>query len=163
MIGSGVVINYVDKRKSTSASAFPNCRVNSGNKQLFVANAVGTNNTIVGANAAPANNDNNNVRRSDEFMIYNSAGQPKELTTFMPSAIAVAASTTITFTPNAQAATAVGDFLVGVGLNDYEDPMDMDTRLNQINSTSYPQSRLDTMTENDKIYALRVETDPFGM
>lgn len=36
----------------------------------------------------------------------------------------------------------------------------LDTRLAAVNAALYPQSQLDKMTANDKIYALRLNDDP---
>lgn len=41
----------------------------------------------------------------------------------------------------------------------YENMAAIDARLTAISATTYSQSRLDTMTLNDKIYALRVQDD----
>lgn len=41
----------------------------------------------------------------------------------------------------------------------YDSVADMDTRLLAISGTTFPQTRLDQMTQNDKIYALRVLDD----
>lgn len=42
----------------------------------------------------------------------------------------------------------------------YDSVADMDTRLAAISGTTFSQTRLDSMTINDKIYALRVLDDP---
>lgn len=42
----------------------------------------------------------------------------------------------------------------------YADFASMDARLNAISATTYPQRVLDSMTRNDKIYALRMLDDP---
>ena len=157
LVGSNAEFAVVDKRKAVGGP-LPNTRDNSG-VAVFTANATGSTTTIVGANAAPATNDTNVIRRTDKFMLYTSAGVPKENTVFQVSSIAVAASTTVTFTPAAAAATASGDVARLVGLADFMDNQNLDARLNAINSTSYTQARLDTMTQNDKIYAIRVEQD----
>jgi hypothetical protein len=41
----------------------------------------------------------------------------------------------------------------------YDSLADMDTRLLAISGTTFPQTRLDQMTQNDKIYALRLLDD----
>lgn len=41
----------------------------------------------------------------------------------------------------------------------YDNVAAMDARLAAISATTYSQSRLDTMTINDKVYALRVQDD----
>jgi len=42
----------------------------------------------------------------------------------------------------------------------YDNMTAIDARLTAISSTTFTQSRLDSMTLNDKIYALRVQDDP---
>lgn len=42
----------------------------------------------------------------------------------------------------------------------YENMAALDARLTAISATTYTASRLDTMTLNDKIYALRLSDDP---
>lgn len=41
----------------------------------------------------------------------------------------------------------------------YKDNTSLDARLTAISATTFPQARLDNMTQNDKIYALRVLDD----
>lgn len=41
----------------------------------------------------------------------------------------------------------------------YKDLASMDTRLTAISATTFTQARLDTMTQNDKVYALRLIDD----
>lgn len=41
----------------------------------------------------------------------------------------------------------------------YDSLTNLDTRLNTISSTLYPQSVLDKMTANDKVYATRLNDD----
>lgn len=50
-----------------------------------------------------------------------------------------------------------GDFATPAN---YDNMAALDARLLAISATSYSQSRLDTMTLNDKIYALRLNDDP---
>lgn len=42
----------------------------------------------------------------------------------------------------------------------YASHADLDARLTAISATTFSQSRLDSMTLNDKVYALRVQDDP---
>lgn len=151
-IGGNVVdVGYVDKRRTRSDDF--TSRMVSG-PTLFTANAGGTTTTIVGANAAPGT-DTNCIRLNDEFKLFTSAGVLKQETVFRVTGIAVAGSTTVTFTPAAAVATASGDFAreVGVGLA----TGDLDRRLVALGFTA---ARVATMTENDKVYQLRVSDDP---
>lgn len=129
---------------------------------VFTGNAAGTTTTLVGANAAPGTNDNNVMRRGDKFKLFTSAGVLKEEKVFRVTDIAVAASTTVTFTPAAAAATASGDIARLVTYDNYMDNDNIDRRLTAINATSYSAERLRQMTRNDKIFALRSEDDPGG-
>lgn len=152
-IGGNVVeFSYVDKRR-TKSDDFES-RMVSG-PAAFTANAGGTTTTIVGANATPST-DTNCIRIGDEFKLFASgATVPKQETIFRVTAIAVAGSTTVTFTPAASVATASGDFLreVGLGLSTGE----LDRRLLQLGFT---QARINSLTENDKVYQLRTSDDP---
>lgn len=163
MIGSNINFSVVDKRKATTPGATSDSFMGT-TKTIFTANAGGTTTTLVGANAAPGTNDTNTIRRGEEFRLYDSTGKPKENTVFSVTNIAVGASTTVTFSPAAAVATVSTDTARLLSLDDFKDIDDLDTRLLTINGgTSYPQSRLDTMTVNDKIYALRAELDPTGL
>jgi hypothetical protein len=142
---------YVDKRRTRSDDF--ESRVLSG-PAAFTANAIGTTTTLVGANATPAT-DTNCIRIGDEFKLFNSSGTLKQETVFRVTAIAVAASTTITFTPAASVATASGDFAREVGL--FLSNGEKDRRLLALGFT---QARINTLTENDKDYQLRQSDDP---
>lgn len=147
---------FVDPRRAVSND--PHVHIQSG-ASVFTANAGGSTTTIVGANAAPGSGTNV-VRLGDKFKLKNSSGALKQETVFTVSSIAVAGSTTVTFTPAASASTASGDVMQLVGDQSYLDNDTMDRRLAAISGTTYTQSRLDTMTQNDKVYALRVQDDP---
>jgi hypothetical protein len=155
MIGSHVQFSVVDKRRSMKAGADPNSHLTLG-PTVFTANAGGTTTTIVGANAAPATNTNV-VREGEKFRLFNSAGVLKEETVFEITDTTVGASTTLTFTPAAAAATANGDLIKLVGTAVVSDEEDLDSRLTAISGTSYSAERLRQMTTNDKIYALMTE------
>lgn len=142
---------YLDKRR-TRTDDFES-RVVSG-PTAFTANAGGTTTTLVGANATPST-DTNTIRIGDEFKLFNSAGTLKEEKVFRVTAIAVAGSTTLTFTPAAATATASGDFVREVGL--YLSTGEKDRRLVALGFTA---ARVATMTENDKDYQLRISDDP---
>ncbi len=142
---------YLDKRR-TRTDDFES-RIVSG-PTVFTANAGGTTTTIVGANATPST-DTNTIRIGDEFKLFNSSGALKQETVFRVTVIAVAGSTTVTFTPAAAANTASGDFLREVGL--YLSTGEKDRRLLVLGFT---QARINQMTENDKDYQLRISDDP---
>lgn len=151
----GNMLGVVDPRRDPHA-ADDDSRF--GRNTIFTANAVGTTTTLVGANATPATGVNV-VRPGDRFRLFTSAGVLKEDKVFTITTIAVAASTTVTFTPAAAAATASGDFAKQVSIDDYQDNDSLDRVLNSINSTIYSQANLDKMNLNDKIYALRLLAD----
>lgn len=126
-----------------------------------VANAAGTTTTLVGANGqSPSPNIGDRVR------LYTSANVLKQTGLFTITNKAVAVSTTWTFTPAAGGATASGDYLsvsedvslISVPAN-YIDIASIDVRLAAINGTLYTQARLNSMTLNDKLYALRLSDD----
>lgn len=144
-------VGYVDRRR-TANNDFESRVV--GGPVFFTANAGGTTTTIVGANAAPATNTNV-VRIGDEFKLFNSSGVLKEEKVFRVTAVAVAASTTVTFTPAAAVNTASGDTCKEVGLG--YSTGEKDRRLADL---SVPASWIATATENDKDYRLRALDDP---
>jgi hypothetical protein len=155
-IGNSVSTEFVDKRRT--APDF-NTHTTRG-VALFTANGAGTTTTIVGANAVPNTDDTNVIRRGERFRLFTAAGVLKEEKVFTVSNIAVAGSTTVTFTPAAAGATASGDVARQVGVSDFVSQLAMDTRLL---AAGYTQAQLDFMTENDKVYAIRVKDDPGSM
>lgn len=157
MTTANVEVSYVDKRKALSAAGDPSTHVRSKGIAVFTANGAGTATTIVGANAAPGTNDNNVIRRGDRFVLYNSTPALKEEKVFTVTGVAVAASTTVTFTPAAAANTASGDTARFLGLTDIRDEQSLDARLLTLN---YTQSQINQMSQNDKIYAIRIADDP---
>jgi len=144
------LVGYVDKRR-TYKDDFESRVV--GGPVVFTANATGTTTTIVGANAAPATNTNV-VRIGDEFKLFTSTGVLKEEKVFRITAIAVAASTTVTFTPAAATAPVSGDTIKEVGLG--YSTGEKDRRLADLGFTA---ARIATLTENDKDYQLRISDD----
>jgi hypothetical protein len=153
-ISPNIELGYIDKRRNSSES---NTRTTRG-VALFTTNAVGTTTTLVGADAVPATNDNNIVRRGEKFRLFTSAGVLKQETVFNITGIASAAgTTTVTFSPAAAANTASGDVARQVTTRDYQSQSNMDTRLLAI---GYTQARIDMMTENDKVFAIRTADDP---
>lgn len=145
---------YTDKRRSYKNDF--ETRIVSGPSPLATANAGGTTTTFVCANAAPATNTNV-VRNGDEFKLFTAGGVLKEETVFTVASQAVAASTTITFTPAAAVATASTDIMRKVGLDNQYSTADMDRRLVALGFTA---ARVATMTENDKCYQIRTSDDP---
>jgi hypothetical protein len=152
-IGAAVSPGYVDKRRSHKDDF--ETRIVSG-AVVFTANAVGTTTTIVGANAAPATGTNV-ARLGDEFKLFNSSNVLKEEKVFRVTTIAVAASTTVTFTPAAAANTASGDYYKLVGLSNQSSTGEMDRRLAELGISA---TNIAKMTENDKLYQIRTSDDP---
>lgn len=157
-IGNSVETGYIDKRRASLTPDF-NTHTTRG-VALFTANGAGSTTTIVGANAAPGTDDTNVIRRGEKFRLFNSSGVLKQETVFTVSNIAVAASTTVTFTPAASGATASGDVARQVGTSDLVSQATLDTRLLAL---GYTQAQVDVMTENDKVFAVRTRDDPGGM
>ena len=157
---------YVDKRRLPGANV-PNDR-GSGTKPdfesrivdrsiaPFTANGAGTTTTIVGANAAPGTNDNNVIRRGEKFKLFNSSGVLKEETVFEVTAIAVGASTTVTFAPAAAVATASGDVARHVGTAGLDAVEDIDSRLLAL---GFSETYVRGLTLNDKLYQIRTSDD----
>lgn len=153
-IGNVAVPNYVDKRFSVRSEENES-RIVTG-PVMFTANATGTTTTIVGANATPSTNTNN-LRIGDEFKLFTAAGALKQETTFTVTAVAVAGSTTITFTPAAATAPVSTDTCRLVGLEHHQSNGSKDRRLGALGFSATTISR---MTENDKDYQLRTSDDP---
>lgn len=155
-------LGFVDKRKGKNGTsvADENSRVVTG-PVFFTANAGGTTTTIVGALSTVATGTNV-VRLGDKFKLFTSAGVVKEETVFKVTAVADAASKTVTFSPAAAVATASGDTMRMTDSmpDNYTDNNSLDARLFAISPTAYSQANLDAMTQNDKVYALRVHDDP---
>lgn len=159
LLGPAVELGFVDKRRSGGGKAAADPFTHQTTRYtLATANATGTTTTLVCANATPGTDTptTNVVRIGDTFRLFNAAGAVKEETVFRVTAVAVAASTTITFTPAAAVAPVSTDVAKLVGMDSFEDNDSMDQALTKLDSTSYTVSRLSMMTSNDKIYALRV-------
>lgn len=152
-LGSAPAPGYVDKRRGYRDDF--ESRIVTG-PVVFTANAGGTTATIVGANAAPATGTNV-VRIGDVFKLFTSGGVLKQETVFRVTGIAVAASTTVTFTPAAAANTASGDTMRLVDSDAWGSTGAKDRRLAALGFTA---TRIASMTENDKDYQLRVSDDP---
>jgi hypothetical protein len=142
---------YVDKRRGYKDEFESR---NLAGPVYFTANATGTTTTMVGANATPSTNTNN-ARLDDEVQIFTAAGVLKHPTVFRITAIAVAGSTTLTFTPAAPTAPVSTDFMREVGLG--YSTGEKDRRLVAL---GFSAARVATMTENDKDYQIRTLDDP---
>jgi hypothetical protein len=129
---------------------------------VFTANGAGTTTTIVGANAAPGTNDNNVIRRGERYKVFASgSATPKEEKVLTVTAVAVGASTTVTFTPALLANTASGDFLKRVGAVGLDSMQAIDDALIATGLACYAtQALVDKLTLNDKLYALQTINDP---
>lgn len=145
--------HYVDKRRGYRFDL--ETRIVAG-PVVFTANAGGTTTTIVGANATPSTNTNT-IRVDEEFKLFNSSGVLKEETVFRVTTIAVAGSTTVTFTPAAAVATVSGDNLKLVGISNQYSNGDKDRRLITL---GFSAAHVAKLTENDKDYQLRISDDP---
>lgn len=161
MIDATINFSGIDKRRATSVAGDPNTHLTTGST-VFTANGAGSTTTIVGANATPSTSTNV-VRVGDKFRLFATSGALKEEKVFEVTAVAVAGSTTVTFTPAAAGATASGDFIRLTGTVEMSDDENLDSRLTAINSTTYSAAILRTMTMNDKIYAIRMESDISGV
>lgn len=125
-------------------------------KVVFTANAAGSTTTIVGATSGT--DGSNAVRKGEKVKVFNSSGSPKEEKIVTITAVAVGTSDTVTFTPALAAATASGDTLRLVGnVLGYSSNDALDARLIEL---GYTQKKLDGMTQNDKVYAVRLADDP---
>lgn len=151
-IGTSSAPGYVDKRRGYKDEF--ESRIVTG-PAVFTANAGGTTTTIVGANATPATGTNI-VRLDDEFKLFNTSGVLKQETVFRVTGIAVAGSTTITFTPAASGATASGDNMRLVQSATIDSTGNKDRELVRLGFTA---ARVATLTENDKDYQLRISND----
>lgn len=154
MVSPSLEVAYPDPRRLMLSTTQLANNTRSG-ILIFTCNATGTTTTAVGANAAPGTADTNVVRRGESFRLFTAAGVAKEQTIFRITGVAVAGSTTITFSPAAAVAPVSTDILKRVGQDQMDDISDLDFRLNQFNSTTYTQAILDVMTVNDKVLALR--------
>lgn len=152
-LGVAIAPGYVDKRRSYKDDF--ETRVVDG-ATVFTANAGGSTTTIIGANATPATGVNV-VRLGEEFKLFNSSGVLKQETVFRVTGVAVAGSTTVTFTPAASGNTASGDIMRLVGLSAQYSTGEMDRRLI---GSGISAARVATLTENDKQYQLRLLDDP---
>lgn len=146
---------FADKYR-TGQRATPDGSTRLAGQTIFTANAGGTTTTIVGA-AASLTASTNCPRIGEKVMIFTSAGVPKFDT--VHTVTAHNGTTTVTFTPAAASATASGDTLRLVASEPYVDNDSLDARLLAIGGV-FTQSYIDKMTQNDKVYAVRQNSDP---
>jgi hypothetical protein len=151
---------YIDIRKVARGDSEQHVPIGSyqgANPNVFTANAGGTTTTLVGA-AANLSTSLNTLRIGEKFLLFNAAGVPKENTVFKVTAHN--GTTTVTFTPAAAVATVSGDTAKIVASDATDSMQSMDDSL--IATGKYTQAQCDKLTANDKVYALRVETDLVG-
>jgi hypothetical protein len=152
--------NWVDIRKSSRADSEMHSPIGSyqgSNPAVFTANATGTTTTLVGA-SANLTTSLNVLRIGEKFVLFDSTGKAKEDTVFKVTAHN--GTTTVTFTPAAKVATASGDVAKIVASDATDSMQSLDDAL--IATGKYTQASCDKLSTNDKIYALRVETDLTG-
>lgn len=152
MFGANYTSSVVDKRRAVSTAGDGESHYTSRSIAAFTANGAGSTTTIVGANAAPGTNDNNVIRRGDEIQLFTAAGAKKEETVFSITGVAVAGSTTVTFTPAAAVATASGDVARVVSRRDLDSIQSMQDRLVGLGRSD---SDINNMTANDMEFAIR--------
>lgn len=158
MVSSSLPVHIADKRRLNPPD-------NSSHVQggtIFTANAAGSTSTVVGVNATLSPTANV-VRIGEKFKLYTSAGVTKEETVFTITNLVASTSTTVTFSPLAKSATASGDKCVSVSLNNYSDIDNLDDTLKKEDSSYFTDDRLDSLTINDKLYALRLIEDSSGV
>lgn len=161
MMSSNFSTNVVDKRRAGALSQLNGVTHTSERSVApFTCNATGTTTTAVGANAAPGTNDNNVARRGESFQIFTAGGVKREETVFTVSGIAIAGSTTLTFSPAAAVAPVSGDILRWVGVADLEDIDSIQARLVTLGFTD---AQINAMTVNDMVYAIRVTDNADGV
>lgn len=163
LLGPAVELAFVDKRKSGGGKAAADGFSHVMTRYILAtANGAGTTTTLVCANATPGteNATSNVVRIGDTFRLFTAAGALKEETVFTVTAVAVAGSTTITFTPAAAGATASTDIARLTGVESYEDNEALDSALSKLQSATYTAAVLRSMNQNDKVFALRHLVDP---
>jgi len=159
LLGSAINVNYVDKRRSPTPNARSNSH-NTGRRALYTANGAGSTTTLVGA-AAVLTTSVNVARIGERFRLFASAvaTSPKEETVFTVTAVD-ATGALVTFSPAAAVATASGNVARVIGDEDWLDETSIEVALL---AAGYTQTQLNTMTQNDKVWALRNANDPSGI
>ena len=144
-----------DPRRNLSSS-----KVDSSSHMLgetvATANAAGSTTTLVCLTAGA--DGVNAIRKGDRVAVIR-AGVPLDSGKVVQvTAVAKAANDTITFTPALSVATANGDAMKTVNPTAYNDNDSLDARLIAIGGI-YTQKYVDSMTQNDKMYAIRLNDD----
>lgn len=160
MNGAVVVLGFVDKRRAKTTGGDDETFITTPTT-LFTANAGGTTSTLVGAVSVP-NTGVNVARVGERFRLFTGAGVLKEEKVFTVTSIG-ATGTPVTFAPLAAVATASGDVAKLLDSDAYADNATLDAALTALNATTYTAARLRIMNQNDKVYALRTDTDRDGI
>lgn len=162
LLGPALNVGFVDKRKSGGGKAAADGFSHVQSRFVLATATGGTTTTIVCANATPGTETatTNVVRIGDNFRLFTAAGVLKEETVFTVTAVAVAGSTTVTFTPAAAAVVANTDVARMVGMDGVEDNESIDATLTKLQGATYTAAVLRAMNQNDKVFALRHLTDP---
>lgn len=162
LTSANVDLGYVDKRKALSAGGENQTYTHGA--VIFTGNAAGSTTTMVGANAT-LTAGSNVVRVGDKFRLVDNNNNAKENTIFKVTNVQAdtpgAGSTTVTFAPPAKAATANTDRIRMLSTVNFMDEESLDTRIKSLDN-SYTDD-LPLMTQNDKVYALRLLQDPGGI
>lgn len=152
-------VGWVDKRKSNAGGSVADSDSRNVGKTIFTANDAGTTTTIVGADATLATGVNV-VRVDDKCKVFNSDGTVQEEKVVTVTSVASAAgTTTVTFTPALTSATASGDLLKLVNSGTYNAFADNDSLDDRLLELGFSQSYIDSMTQNDKVYQIRLSDD----
>lgn len=147
-------VNFTDPRRNNPS---PDSDAQSVGETIFTANGAGTTTTLVGATQA---NGTNAVRVGDKGVIFNASGVAVDSYRVVTvTTVTTGASDTITFSPALTAATASGFTLRSVNPEAYIDNNSLDARLVAAGGC-YTQAYVDGMTQNDKVYAVRLLDDP---
>jgi hypothetical protein len=158
MLGPEIELGFIDKRQASNGQAKADPFSHQSTRYvLATANALGSTTTLICANATPGTETatTNVVRIGDTFRLFTAAGVVKEETVFRVTGVAVAGSTTITFTPAAAVAVASTDVARLTGADGFDDSDSLDQTLTKLASATYTSSVLNSMTLNDKIFAIR--------
>jgi len=146
---------WIDKNR-TSGAQDQDGAVAQAAGTIFTGTGAGTTTTLVGA-AAVLTTSLNCARIGERFILVDSTGKIKESKVFKVTAHN--GTTTITFTPAAAVATANGDKAVLVSGDPFADNASLDQKLLAIGGV-YTQKYIDSLTQNDKVYAVRQNEVP---
>lgn len=149
-------MGYTDPRRNQDSS-----KVDSGTHKVgpavFTANAGGTTTTLVGADGVLATGVNV-VRVGERGVIHKSDGSERDGTEVeITGAASATGTTTLTFSPAIDTATASGDTFRPVAVQAFADNASIDDRLLAL---GFSQSYIDSMSQNDKVYQVRLKDDP---